>query len=234
MRIGDVAGPAGVSTQHVRDLERLEIIPRSVRSANGYRSYTRTHSTAVVAYRALVAGFGVAQARAVMRAVTADDVERALELVDLGHVAQQGARETVRLASRALDALAAEPERDVRAEDDMTVGELAGALGVRTSTLRSWEAYRLLVPARDARSGHRRYSPDIVRAARIVHQLRLQGVRPAQIRAVLAAAPAGGEVVELRRVMAERRGALGAASLAMLDAAAALRDHLAARQADTS
>lgn len=56
----------GYSTQQVRDLERLGVIPAAERGANGYRRYRMPHVTALQAYRAMAAALGPVPARRLM------------------------------------------------------------------------------------------------------------------------------------------------------------------------
>lgn len=72
----------------------------------------------------------------------------------------------------------------------MTVSALAGALGVRPSTPRHWDAEGLVVPRRSPSGRARTYSPSDVRDARIVHQLR-QARRWEEVTATLAARETG-------------------------------------------
>lgn len=69
--------------------------------------------------------------------------------------------------------------------DAMSITELAVALGVRPSTLRHWDAEGLVVPRRDSVRQSRHYSPDQVRDARIIHQLRMAGYRIASLNALM-------------------------------------------------
>lgn len=91
------------------------------------------------------------------------------------------------------------------------VGELARVVGVRPSTLRSWEKYELLVPRRTP-GGYRVYGDEDVGRARHIKRLRdLQGLNLSVVRSMLggvtpAAASAlgvnghlGQRLVDLRR-----------------------------------
>jgi len=61
-----IAAQVGYSTQQVRDLERLGVIPSAQRSSNGYRRYRHRHLVALRAYRALAAAIGSVPARRLM------------------------------------------------------------------------------------------------------------------------------------------------------------------------
>ncbi|RBY76433.1 MerR family transcriptional regulator [Geodermatophilus sp. TF02-6] len=222
----DLARAAGISTQQVRNDEASGVLPPVQRIPSGQRRYDERHLQALLTYRALLRGFGAPAARAVMRAVRAGDLAAALELVDAGHAELQSQRSALRATRRALEAVADEVLADVRAEDDMLIGQVAEALGVRPSTLRSWDAAGLVSPARTGSRGYRSYSPVDVRDARIAHQMRLAYSRLDQIRDVLCALRDSGDATAIRTVVACREAALTGRSRAMVRAAAALDGYL--------
>ncbi|MEV0847364.1 MerR family transcriptional regulator [Streptomyces sp. NPDC049954] len=110
----------------------------------------------------------------------------------------------------------------------MSVSELAAALGVRTSTLRHWDAEGPAVPGRVAPRAARRYAPAQVRDARIVQQLRRAGYRVDQLRALMPGLRHGRGPDDVRTVLAVREESIAARSRALLDAATALNAVLAA------
>ncbi|MGS2808545.1 MerR family transcriptional regulator [Nocardia sp. MW-W600-9] len=219
----DVARRAGYSVQQIRNLERDGVLPPADRSPGGHRSYREVHVRSALAYRALAAGAGPVEAKRIVRTVHAGDRARALALLDAAHAALHTERVELALARQAAEAIAAEPITEVRGSDAMSIAELATALGLRTSTLRHWDAEGLVVP--DRTSAARHYSPAQVRDARIVHQLRRVGYRIAQVRAVMPEFRRhSGQV---REALAARDSTITSRSLALLDGAAALRELLA-------
>ncbi|MDR7327093.1 MULTISPECIES: MerR family transcriptional regulator [Catenuloplanes] len=218
MRTVDVARRSGYSVQQIRNLERDGVLPPAARTATGHRAYTDRHVLAATAYRALAAGTGPAEARAIVRAAHQPPPARSLALLDAAHARLDAERRSLRLAQEAARTISAEPILDVRAGDAMTISELAAALGVRASTLRHWHAEGLVVPDRDAAGRDRVYSPGAVRDARVTDQLRRAGYPIATLRALLP---------ELRHAdagpaLGTREAALTARSHALLHAAAAL------------
>ncbi len=219
-RTVDVARAAGVSAQAVRLYAGYGVLGDVPRAANGYRAWTAGHADLAVAYRALAGGYGGEVARRVLTAVHAGDVRGALAAVDAQHAALHAERQRLDRLERALAELA----DDRSAEDDaragggervdladattMTVGEVADALGVRTSALRVWEDAGLLRPARDPRTGHRRYSDADVRDARAVQLLRSTGASLDAIRPVLEALRVHADVATLRAAVDRRRDLL--------------------------
>ncbi|MFS1299333.1 MerR family transcriptional regulator [Streptosporangium longisporum] len=222
MRTIDVARRAGCSVQQVRDLERDGVLPVAARTATGYRVYDETHVRSALAYRALAAGTGPAEARRIMRAAHTRPLPELLALLDAAHARLDTERRDLALARRAAATISEEPIGDVRPSDVMSVSELAVALGVRTSTLRHWDAEGLVVPRRDSPAGPRRYFPDDVRDARIVHQLRRAGHRVAALRTLMPQLRGARRWDEVTAALSAREAGIDARSRALLDAAAAL------------
>ncbi|MDP9793824.1 DNA-binding transcriptional MerR regulator [Catenuloplanes nepalensis] len=218
MRTVDVARRSGYSVQQIRNLERDGVLPPATRSAGGHRDYTDRHVLAARAYRALAAGVGPAEARVIVRAAHRPPPAHLLELLDAAHARLDAERRNLRTAQEAARSISAEPILDVRADDAMTISELAAALGVRSSTLRHWHAEGLVVPDRDATGHNRVYSPDAVRDARITDQLRRAGYRIDTLRTLLPDLRHTGA----RQALDTRDTALTARSRALLTGAAAL------------
>ncbi|QFG21523.1 MerR family transcriptional regulator [Actinomadura sp. WMMB 499] len=224
LRTIDVARRSGYSVQQVRDLERDGVLPPVTRTASGYRAYDEVHVRSALAYRALASGTGPVEAKRIMRAAHASPSEP-LALLDAAHARLHTERLHVARARTAAETIAAEPLEDVRPSDSMGVSELADALGVRPSTLRHWDAEGLVVPHRVA--GTRRYAPDDVRAARIVHQLREAGYRISRLRALMPDLRAARRWDEVTAALAARDASIDARSSALLRAAAELAPLLA-------
>ena len=70
------------------------------------------------------------------------------------------------------------------ADDLLTIGELAGRVGVRTSTLRYYEDEGLVRPARRV-SGQRRYDTGAVEALMVIRFCRMLGFSLDEIRTLL-------------------------------------------------
>jgi len=221
-RTVDVARRAGYSVQQVRNLERDGALPRAVRTTAGYRIYTETHLRSALAYRALAAGAGPVEAKRIMRAAHRNPASDLLALLDAAHSRLDAERRELKLAKAAADAFAAEPLENARPSDSLSISELAVALGVRPSTLRHWDAEGLVVPRRSSTREARRYSPDEVRDARIVHQLRMAGYRIGPLRAVMPELRGSQRRDEMITALATREASIIARSRALLEGAAAL------------
>jgi DNA-binding transcriptional MerR regulator len=222
MRTAEVAQRAGYSVQQVRNLERDGVLPPAERTAAGYRIYRELHLQSALAYRALAAGTGPVEAKRIVRAVHECSTPDRLALLDAAHARLDRERRDLRLTKEAAAAISAEPIGEVRQSDSMSVSELAAALGVRSSTLRYWDAEELVVPDRVSARGTRRYSPAQVRDARIVHQLRSAGYRVDTVRALMPDLARGQRSDFVAVALAARDASIAARSHALLDAAAAL------------
>ncbi len=220
LRTVDVARRVGCSVQQIRDLEREGVLPPVARTATGYRVHTEVSVLAASAYRAFAAGVGPGEASRLLRAAHDPDPGDVLALLDAAHARLHAERRDLALARAAAAAITAEPMAPPRPTDSMGVAELAAALGVRPSTLRHWDAERLVVPAR-AR-GARSYSPADVRDARIVHQLRQAGYGIAALRELVPRLRGAQPQDDVLAALDDRDAALTARSRALLRGAAAL------------
>ncbi|WP_240503194.1 TioE family transcriptional regulator [Streptomyces prasinopilosus] len=225
LRSVDLARLAGVSTQQIRNYEESGVLPPAVRTESGYRVFEEAHRQALLAFRALLRGYGPVTATPVMRRVHGEDVPGALALVDAAHAALHGERMALRAADEALRASAgAGPP--VSSRPALRIGEVAGLLGVRTSALRVWEAAGLLAPRRERGTGYRLFDPADVRDARLVHTLRGSHYPFDRIRPVLDGLRREGGSEALRVALAARGEALTARTRAMLEGAGALHAYL--------
>lgn len=177
---------------------------------------------AALAYRAFAAGTGPVEARRLMRAAHSGPPSDLLALLDAAHARLHTERRDLALAREAAEAIAAEPIEEPRPSDAMGIAELAGALGVRTSTLRHWDAEGLVVPRRSPGGRTRTYSPSDVRDARIVHQLRQAGYRIGPLRTLVPELRRARRWEEVTATLAARDADLEARSRALLEGTAAL------------
>lgn len=224
MRTVDVARESGYSVQQVRDLERLGVIPPAGRSANGYRSYTPLHVCALRAYRGLAAAAGPVAARRMLAGLRGGTLTEAAAAVNAVHVGLAREREEALRALEALRAIEAETHAPgFEGEGDaMTITELAGALGVRTSTLRFWEQEGLVLPERVTSLRARRYGPPAIGAARIVAALRGCGYGIPAVREVMGSLDRRGGPEEAGRVLGRRLEQIAARTVGLLRAGADL------------
>jgi DNA-binding transcriptional MerR regulator len=180
------------------------------------------HVQAALAYRAFAAGTGPVEARRLMRAAHSGPPSDLLALLDAAHARLHTERRDLALAREAAEAIAAEPIEEPRPSDAMGIAELAGALGVRTSTLRHWDAEGLVVPRRSPGGRTRTYSPSDVRDARIVHQLRQAGYRIGPLRTLVPELRRARRWEEVTATLPARDADLEARSRALLEGTAAL------------
>lgn len=214
------------STQQVRDLERLGVIPVAERSANGYRRYAGRHVVALRAYRALATALGPVPARRLMPTLLEGTIADAAERIDGIHAGLASERTRVKEALRGL-AVAVREAADVFDDDDaMTISELAHALDVRPSALRHWEREGLVHPLRSAASATRIYGARAITEARIVAALRAGGYGIPEIARILEQLRGQASTADAPRILADRLTALTRQSVALLAEAGNLHDLL--------
>ncbi|MGW6295054.1 MerR family transcriptional regulator [Streptomyces sp. NPDC055058] len=230
LRTAGIARESGYSPQQVRDLERLGVIPAAVRSDNGYRHYTPLHVRALRAYRALAQAAGPVEARSLLARLRAAPLPEAAAAVGAVHVRLARERDEVLRAQRAL-LLIREEARDPHAGrdgDSMTITELAGALGVRPSTLRFWEQQDLVTPERVTSQRARRYPGAAVAQARIVAALRGGGHGIPAVREIMRSLDRFDGPEEADRILRHRLDRIAERTVALLRAGADLAAVLAA------
>lgn len=220
----------GYSTQQVRDLERLGVLPAAERTPSGYRCYQERHIIALRAYRALAAAIGPVPARQMMPTLVQGTLEAAAEKIDDLHAMLARSRNQVREASRGLQAVLTDTTHVFDDHDSMTISELAEALGVRSSALRHWEHEGLVNPDRISATQARRYNARAITEARIVAALRSGGHRIPPISRVLDQLREHGLTAEAQAQLDERLSDLSRRSVALLGASGDLHALLNERQ----
>ncbi|MBB1253936.1 MerR family transcriptional regulator [Streptomyces alkaliterrae] len=224
LRTAEVAAATGYSTQQVRDLERLGVVPAAVRAPNGYRVYAPVHVHALRAYRALAGAVGPVAARRLLGELWRGTVTEAAAAFNAVHARLAGERDEALRARAALRTIQAEeggpdPGAD---QDAMTITQLAGALGVRTSTLRFWEREGLVRPERVTSQRVRRYGVDAVAAARMVVALRGAGYGVPAVREVMESLRTFEGVAHAERILERRLAGIGTRTVALMRAGADL------------
>ncbi len=227
LRPVDLARAAGISTQQIRNYEAAGVLPSVPRTQSGYRSFAAVHRHALLAYRALARGYGPDTAKGIMLAVHAGDLPRALAHIDAGHAALHRQRLDLDAASRALEAIAKQaPDGSTSPRSGMRIGEVAARLGVRTSSLRVWEAAGLLEPQREPGTRYRRYGPADIRDAQLVHLLRQSHYSLSQVRSVLGGLRDTGNSDALSAAITQRRTELTERATAMLEGSVHLHRYI--------
>jgi DNA-binding transcriptional MerR regulator len=221
LRPVDLARAAGVSTQSVREYERLGFLPPAARSPSGHRRYGQPHLDAIMAARTMQAGYGWFPCLTIMRCVHAGDLPAAIELVHGQHAALAAERrridETHAALTAALNGIDSPLPRSRR--DGLQIGEVARLAGVRASALHFWEHIGLLRPQRGKSSRYRLYDQEQLRKVQIIVLLRRAGYRPERIGEMLAAIGEGRPEAALaaldrHRIELNERGRLCVAATA--------------------
>jgi DNA-binding transcriptional MerR regulator len=228
-----VSAATGYSVQQIRDLEAHGVVESAPRKANGYRVFSARHVRDLHAYRDLAGAVGPVEARNVMRQIRVLAPGEAAALVASLHIELTREREQALEARRALLLIRAEAATEVESSesDTMTITELAGALGVRASTLRFWETEGLVTPHRVATSAGsaRRYPLAAIREARIVAALRAAGHRIPDVHRALTDLRDLHDIDVSLRVLDSRIDDIAARTLALLRAGAVLAEIIARR-----
>jgi DNA-binding transcriptional MerR regulator len=216
LRPVDLGRALGLSAQMTRRYEQWGFLPQAERSPTGRRRYTPRHLHAMLAARAMQAGYGWRTALRVMRLLHAGDLPGALVLVDDGHAALARQRREAEATRRALQALVRSGGRPPgrppsKGSAPVRIGAAARRAGVRVSAVRFWEAQGLLHPRRDPGSGYRLFDDEQVLRLHVVAVLRQAGYPFDAVRAVLAQVVAGRPSTVLAAIE-RRRGALTRAS----------------------
>jgi len=227
LRAIDLAKTVGISVQQVRNYVELGVLPPVERTASGYRIFTSDHAEALVVALRMAEGHGWTRTRAIMRALHEGGLESALATLDQSHAELDRERADI---DRVLGAFATVvtsptavgpvPRRGVR------IGEVADAVGVRTSSLRLWEQRRLLRPGREKITGYRTYDESELRKAHIVALLRRGNYPFPIVHAVLDELRTTGSPERVRAELAKRGQELNRRSLQRLRASAALYTYL--------
>src|SRR5699024_3843551 len=148
MRTGELARRAACSSQHVRNLEREGVLPPSTRASNGYRTVTEQHLQVLLAYQGLSTAIGPLQAKQEIASLVTDPAAVAPRMDEL-HAQLHAERTALRQAVMVARNSSGENIERGRAQDAMSVADVAAALAGRPSTLRPWEPLGLLAPGRD-------------------------------------------------------------------------------------
>lgn len=217
-----LAALSGYSVQQIRDLERLKVISPAARATNGYRRFGTHHVRDLRAYRALAIAVGPVVARRALREIRSLALDEAAALVGSFHTSLDHERAEALAAQHALRTIQAEAsvEAEPTTHDSLTITQLAGALGVRTSTLRFWEKAGLLTPERvTTRAGTaRRYPLPAIREARITAALRSAGYRIPDVHEAITSVRHLENLDEPLEALETRIEAIAGRTLALLQA----------------
>jgi DNA-binding transcriptional MerR regulator len=196
-----------------RRYERWGLLPPAERSAAGHRRYGPAHLHAILALRAMQAGYGWRPGNAIMRHVLRGEVAEAVALVDARHADLHQRRLQVDATLAVLRVAAAAPapgdgpRRPGHPRDDapLRVGAAARAAGVPVSSLHFWESQSLLAPLRDRASNYRLYDRAQLARLRVVKVLRDAGYGFAAIRLTLDELGTGRPEAALSAIERRRR-----------------------------
>ncbi|MBP2382026.1 MerR family transcriptional regulator [Brachybacterium sacelli] len=225
MRPVDLARRHDLSAQAVRNYESAGALPPAERTSAGHRRYTARHARALRAFLSLRRAVGHRAALDLLSTLHGGDLEGALTLLGRAHEQLLRDRTTLTVVERAVGDLEQGEDRG-RPPRTLWIGELAARLGLSPATLRHWERFGLLAPSRERVSGHRLYPPSTVHDAELVHLLRRGGHRLGDIAEILGQVRTMGENSSVHTALTASRERVTARGIALLEASAALADHV--------
>jgi DNA-binding transcriptional MerR regulator len=229
LRAIDVARAGGISVQQLRNYVDLGLLPPVERTVSGYRIFTAEHAEALAVARRMLDGHGWPRTRVIMPAVHRGDLETALAALDQGHAELDRDRADIERVMRAFETVVTGPADGPSPRRGARIGEVAAAVGVRTSVLRLWERRGLVRPGRERGTGYRVYEGSEFRAAQVVALLRRGGYPFPIIHAVIDELRTTGRPERVRAELAKRGQELHRRSLRRLGASAGLFAYLQRR-----
>lgn len=175
-KTSEVAAIIGIHPNTVRLYEELQLIPKPMRQANGYRVFTDFH---MEQFRLARLGFQIEVLQnglrkkviQLVKASAAGDFDLALNLAHEYlaqiHQEQKNAEEAIRITRQILSGSA----RDDLPSCTMRRKEVSEYLDISTDTLRNWEMNGLL-HVRRKENGYRVYTDEDIRRLKIIRSLR--------------------------------------------------------------
>ena len=189
-KTAEIAGKIGIHPNTVRLYEKLELIPKPAREANGYRVFTDFHleqfKLARMAFKIEVLQNGLRKsAIEIIKTSAQGDFDRAIRLAEdylqQIKVEQSNAEEAIFNAERLLSGTA--PEQD---NTFLTRKETSDYLQISMDVLRNWELNGLLTIKR-RQNGYRVYSQEDLQRLKIIRSLRCANYSLAAILRMLCA-----------------------------------------------
>ncbi|MFB9329455.1 MerR family DNA-binding transcriptional regulator [Paenibacillus aurantiacus] len=166
-----MAARFGISPSTLRNYEAKGLIPPSIRSANGYRSYTEEHAAYLACIQAMAPAFSIEMTAEALRLLREDKLDEALWFVKERELALYEQK-------RRLEALIADlmnEERDPQQagrSERLTLQQASVRVKVPKSAIRYWEKAGLLAAERDPDNGYRLYGPSDLQLMRLLGVLR--------------------------------------------------------------
>jgi DNA-binding transcriptional MerR regulator len=227
LRAIDLARMGGISVQQVRNYVELGLLPAVRRTATGYRIFTAQHAEALTVTRKMAKGHGWRSARIIMSAIHRGDIATALAAIDASHAELDRERADIAAVLAAFETVTTDPSTAGPARRrGARIGEVAGAVGVRSPVLRLWEQRGLLRPARQKSTGYRVYNEAEFRSAQLIALLRRANYPFPIVHAALDELRTTGSPQRARSELAKREHDLHRRSLERLGASAALYTYL--------
>lgn len=163
LRPANIAKQLGISTSSLRNYEARGLVPPARRAPNGYREYTSEHVAYFECIVAMSPGFGMDITSSVLSLLQRKELGEALWLLNDAQAATHEDRKMLDEAEGLLVQIKEEKRGDGNWK---TIGEMATATNLSTSTLRHWEKEGYIQSARNNETHHYRHY-DLFQAVKI-------------------------------------------------------------------
>lgn len=150
----EVSKKLNISTSSLRYYEDNGLFPKPDRDANGYRLYNELHILYLEAVKAMSLGFTMNVVSSVMKDIQNNFIDEAMWSMNKEQV--QNRKEYDLLLSLKITL----GSQNVDCEINSSIGKVAKALDISTSSLRYWEREDLIVSSRNKENNYRYYQKE--------------------------------------------------------------------------
>ena len=168
LRPAVIARRLKISTSTLRKYEDLGMLPRVLRSTNGYRIYTEEHMAYFSCIREMLHGFNLSQIAKILRLIMEKQIDEALWTVNRAQAELQKDKYTCgQIRQRFL--LKKRPAE----LKEYTIDEISKATGIIPSTIRYWDNIGLISASRCAANNYRTFTQKHMDEILMIHALKL-------------------------------------------------------------
>ncbi|WP_135555126.1 MerR family transcriptional regulator [Paenibacillus cymbidii] len=180
-----IAADLKISTTTLRRYEEQGLLPDVPRKAGNHRYYLPIHLQAFATIRALLQGFDIPVAYAVMRAVKTGNATEAFWLMNRQLAATQAEKQRTEDILGMIRSADFPASLQVKRANAMTIGQAAALAGVNPSAIRHWEKEGLIRSERNKDNGYRQFSVHALRNILVIARLRRTVYYMEQMKALL-------------------------------------------------
>lgn len=168
MRPADIARRLKVSTSTLRKYEDLGMIPKVLRSPNGYRIYTEVHLAYFICIREMLHGFHISEIAGILKLVMSDRIDEAFWKVNKAlTVIQQDKCTCEQIKQRFLQ------KQNGDQSKEFSIDDVSKATGIASSTLRYWDKIGLISANRCMENNYRMFTQRHIDEILMIHALKL-------------------------------------------------------------